>query len=183
MSVHEKLRSTPCDICEVTFSRENELKKHFQKVHIHSPSIKCPFCGIEIKSDNLSKHISAVHTERKNYECNICQYKTFLKATMENHQTTVHGVGVDLRKNHPCRLCKKSYTCKGGLKLHTENVHKKNGYKCEKCDSIIKNKESIKIHDKMVHRKFRFPCIHLNCDRKFASAQNLNKHLYSKHST
>ena len=184
LSVHEKLRSTPCDICDVTFSRENELKKHFQKVHTLNPTntIKCPFCGIEIKSDNLSKHISSVHTERKNYECNVCQYKTFLKGTFKNHQNTVHGIGIELRKNYSCSLCENSYTCKSTLTLHTENVHKKKMYKCEKCASILGSKKSLKIHENIVHKKFRFPCIHSNCDRKFASTQNLNKHLFSKHS-
>ena len=49
-----------CDICEKTFSKENELKSHVNMAHqkIH----KCDYCGIKVANGgNLKIHIRAIH--------------------------------------------------------------------------------------------------------------------------
>lgn len=48
----------PCDFCDQSFSRVDNLKTHVQRVHGMGPSLRCPNCALRFRSKvGLDKHL------------------------------------------------------------------------------------------------------------------------------
>ena len=86
------------------------------------------------------------------------------------------------KKLHTCTLCKKSFTSKSYLKLHTQGKHnKETPYKCSYCGKSYSWSSSLYCHIKISHTKERqHQCS--DCKRFFLWESHLKKHCIALHS-
>ena len=70
--IHEGNKSYKCEICNISFSRKGNLKRHTIIVHKEGKKqFKCDVCADEFKQkSNLNKHRLAIH-EGNRFKCNI----------------------------------------------------------------------------------------------------------------
>lgn len=53
-----KVVMIPCDLCDKTFSRVDNLRVHVQSKHGLGPSLNCPQCGVRFRSKiRLAEHL------------------------------------------------------------------------------------------------------------------------------
>ena len=104
--IHEvEVNSFKCDLCEITFKRNNNLLQHERDVH------------------NINKHLlilKGVNDTNEIFECFQCGKGFKLKTQLKQHLDTVHSQEVD---RYICEICKKGCYRKDNLKTH-KKIHK-----------------------------------------------------------
>ena len=143
-----------CEICQKTFSRESDLKRHkretcnLEKVYV----VKCDVCETTfIRTSDLVKHkkIRNHPDGSAKFICNICDQKTCNLKLLRAHIKSEH-VG-----NKHCFEAPQSLSA-CGVNLEEGKVDNSQTYKCEFCgkqfareDSVLKHKVTHKIIDKL----------------------------------
>jgi len=131
----------PCDLCNKSYSRPSELKRH-QNVH-SGILFSCNECSYSSHDKgNLKKHTDSEH-EGIVYPCNECD-KTFKKAyDLANHMKIHEG------NEFPCDVCHKVYFTSKILKVHKkchEGIHP-----CNQCGFETTTVGNLKVHKKRMH--------------------------------
>ena len=66
-------RSRTCEVCDVWFENENNLKTHIESNHIKGTAVKCNMCKFTSENENnLELHMKIYHTNRIANKCDIC---------------------------------------------------------------------------------------------------------------
>ena len=83
--VLERKKPYNCDICDVRFALNSDLKKHITSIHEQNKP-KCSICDAIFSSKaNLKAHISSVHEKNKLFKCELCDTNFTLKASLNRH--------------------------------------------------------------------------------------------------
>ena len=191
-----------CNQCDRTFKQESKYKKHMQTHDQHRR--ECPKCpGKTFAPSTFVNHIREVHNIGKHVECpeDNCTVKFRKRGDMIKHYSVVHE-----NKKELCTDCGEYFK---NLKYHKETVHDGLRYKCNSCDKEYKTEKMLKQHVETVHEMRRSiceicavevidlknhmklnhegpiektePCPDQNCDRKFRTCQEAQKHYKSFH--
>ena len=66
-------RSRTCEVCDVWFENENELKTHIESNHIKGTAVKCNKFNFTSENENhLELHIKIYHMNRIANKCDMC---------------------------------------------------------------------------------------------------------------
>lgn len=114
--VHLQIKPYSCDMCEKQFYTQKNLKCH-KKVHSLRSKEKCEFCSKGLKSrKDLVIHIRK-HIGIKPHQCLLCPQTFYSESLVVKHMNKWHG------GRFCCKLCKKVFVNKVGLKNHVNMVH------------------------------------------------------------
>ncbi|XP_038212825.1 gastrula zinc finger protein xFG20-1-like [Zerene cesonia] len=123
---HLDYRPHKCDICEKSFHKMSDLKKH-KDIHEGIPRYECPTCQRKFKdSSNLKRHMLR-HNNIKPYKCPGCQNSFKQIASLKRHQNNCSlyfntNVDKTTRKNY-CRECGMTFQYKSALLEHCVRQH------------------------------------------------------------
>jgi uncharacterized Zn-finger protein len=120
LSTHFKEKIFLCNICNRSFNRKDNLKKHLL---LHTGAKKLEKCNICNRSfTRLGRHI-VLHFEDKPYLCDICN-KSFSRVDVLKRHKALH---IGEKKYHQCEICNKSFSRVDVLKRHKlSHIRKKN---------------------------------------------------------
>jgi hypothetical protein len=174
-----------CKICERTFPREANLKRHIANTHaeIKPTTFRCNICEkVFERKVYLYHHIKRLHSSKKEarpYQCHLCS--TFNASTDRDLRRHIESVHEKLRP-FKCGKCKKKFTFKRTLQRHMRHVHEKiKPFECHLCELKCSQRISLQTHIKTVHAKLKpFQC--KICEMSFALANNCRIHVRDVHS-
>lgn len=110
-STHTKEKKFCCEVCGLTLSRENEVKKHMARLHGAGEKSKCPECGKEFSCKTYLQGHMRVHTGRS-YFCPKCPQVFSVPATLKAH----------INKYHPNFVLPPAGTCLKNVDLNSIEV-------------------------------------------------------------
>eukprot|EP01083_Nonionella_stella_P234443 825271_1 len=175
-----------CNVCQIRFVSNSELKKHILSVH----EGKCSLCQKTFSNiANLRRHIQHVHnTTEGNAVCTLCQEEFSDQSVLNNHSKSVHS-----NSHIQCERCGKMYMSAVTLAHHMREVHGKvltehvqtvhqHRTVCVVCNSSFSNKSNLLQHVRAIHEKLKtFACEREPCQKSFKTKSELNKHMKYVH--
>ena len=119
-----------CGICEKSFIRHANKKKHIAVVHGEEKKYVCNVCSSsfgfknELTSHRENNHQGGRHT------CKSCDKIFASTGSLKEHIKKIH----EGQQNHKCDYCGKSFTQSRYLKTHIQTLHEaQRNYKCDSC--------------------------------------------------
>lgn len=157
------VRSWPCDQCELKFTSESQLRRHYA-IHNGDKPFKCDICEHRFARLEHKKRHMTIHTNEKRYECEFCDRRFTRTDHMVAHIKTHEGV-----LPYKCQQC--------GLRFATskeklEHIRTHTGaYRCEMCFERFEMFVDLCEHRRLIHlqnnvvqseilvgRHERYPC-------------------------
>ncbi|KAJ8901369.1 hypothetical protein NDN08_007215 [Rhodosorus marinus] len=109
-----------CQICNASFRRSYDLKRHTAAIHEKRRDFICPKCPkTYTQKGHLNEHIRMVHCEEPGLQCPVCKKQFGIKSKLERHISTVH----ENMRSFKCLECSKSYKERSYLKQHLLTQH------------------------------------------------------------
>lgn len=112
--VHERVNSSICEICGITYGSAHALNIHTLTKHLNKPPfVACDICGLKLSSSGvLSRHKKIRHPEggHQEYTCEVCS-KVSLGIYAHKWHVNLHN------KKFECKICGKTF-----LKAHNLRV-------------------------------------------------------------
>ena len=108
-----------CNICQKTFYKFSNLKRHKETVHLKIKKYNCEICEQPFHSQaDIRKHCQRIHSKDV-IKCDMCP-KVVARLYLKQHMNLVHHglYGID------CDYCDTSFTSKVGMKKHIKKIHK-----------------------------------------------------------
>ena len=132
-----------CELCDITFSNEEDLKLHMVK-HIKI-CLKCKSCNNSFSDEeDLTLHMKVKHGKiriRKSDEEDLKLHKLHMKV---NHSKIKNVLNKIVAKKNVCDSCGKHFTSNYNLKTHFKTVHEKRRdficMDCGKCFGTLAQK-------------------------------------------
>lgn len=99
-SVHQKIRSFACQICDKRFIVKSKLSEHLF-THSGERPFVCDQCGRAFnRSSTLETHTLRVHQKHiRLHPCTICDKRFFMLAELKKHSRTHTGTYLYVLKN------------------------------------------------------------------------------------
>jgi len=181
-----KATSIKCDQCKATFSSQQQLQSHCNKMS-HSIDLSCLKCNSKrvFRSGRLlRRHLRESHGEAPVMEelnkrtCQVCSKVFNTSARLRYHAKFVHIE----TKDYKCTECGKEFAAELYLKNHVLNSHSSSETQvripCNHCDHTFKTKYGLKRHTEREHveedQKVYFSCD--ECGRRVTRPYHLKKH-------
>ena len=141
------VKSHKCNICNQSFSRVFDLKKHIHIIHEGRKDYECKSCGKSFtKSGSLKKHNHVVHKGTKDFMCESCGKSFSRSADVKRHMNSLHDDKNDINQ----KSLHESH-----LKIEiSKNKHSKS-YICEVCCTSFLTKKSFSNHFISAHNHHR----------------------------
>ena len=141
-SKENKSKLLECSICEISFTRNNNLKKHKKTAHGDlAKKYPCTICKKEFKIYGLKDHMNKIHSS-KSYHCPQCDHVAPYAARLKTHVQSVHE-GI----RYPCSHCDYQATKNSDLRKHIRYVHDGvRDFPCSQCDHKAKRKHEFQKH-------------------------------------
>jgi len=115
LATHTGKKDHICDTCGASFTRQDQLRKHIQRIHEHSGNYMCAYCDYRtVQQMSLDIHVNAVHTKAIKYSCEECNFSCYTKGNLTAHRKTVH---LKL-KPHKCPICPEAFVRRTDLEKH-----------------------------------------------------------------
>ena len=192
--LHKELLDYACNNCDFRTYNERSLFQHTLMTHNDAQdfSYGCHECGKSFKvKRSLDNHLENIHGSRKRFYCSDCEFPSYSKYSVKDHQKNVHP------ENENCKILKIGCEdCENGdnscvdedkrRKREThQNVMKmevdSNGeYICNLCQTKTKTKANAQAHIEMVHEnKFNFKCS--ECNYQSYYGPSIKRHQMRKH--
>ncbi|KAL0819590.1 hypothetical protein ABMA28_007678 [Loxostege sticticalis] len=193
--------SYPCEICNSTFSRKDNLMVHLRFQHILNNSYSCKYsCDYQTKNfSKLVKHWLYTHNDPVKFECDICGKSTSSRTSMAKH-LEIHGEKKYIcttcgystftaevlkrhrlthvkDKPHRCEICGQSYIQRLQLQRHLER-HVSNT--CSTCGQKFNTKARLIIHERTHLGLIRLVCPYDTCPnskKEFSNELSLHNHI------
>ncbi|EGT50876.1 hypothetical protein CAEBREN_08758 [Caenorhabditis brenneri] len=91
LRVHTRETPFKCDICQLQFSRAENLKNH-KRTHAGEKPFLCPVEGCQrwFSSSSVRRHHARTHSEEKPYDCKKCDKKYTHPCSLKNHIKAKH---------------------------------------------------------------------------------------------
>jgi transcription elongation factor Elf1 len=163
--------SLTCDICDKSFQRPADLRRHMQKHDEPEYFCEVPGCGREFyRKDKLRDHVRQAHKG--------------------NIITSDGGLEFDVpeRANTPstfsCTDCREVFSTPGLLKKHVNRKHVRR-FACGTCDATFHLNADLKRHKFNVHERSlreRHACPSTGCSFTTSRRDNLRRHTLTRHS-
>ena len=170
-SVTENKQTHQCKACSATFLHAKSLKKHVKNNTCSKKRFVCQNCGkIYEKEAFLVTHTQrgkCIRPKRqqassdkaldsaKSVKCDKCGERFSKPSNLKRHVTKNRCKFLKKDQIFQCRLCPKTFTSAGTLKLHMRTHCKSNSlkgkdqvYECGHCSKLFANAEALKLHFK-----------------------------------
>ena len=92
-SFHPNLLKYACNLCDFKTYSILPLQRHKTATHNESQKYEhnCKECGkLFMTKRSLSHHVESIHKAILKFMCNLCDYKSYKKYSVEDHQKWVH---------------------------------------------------------------------------------------------
>jgi hypothetical protein len=174
--------SHSCDVCEATFTREDNLIRHKRMKHrpiTENLSLSCQECGKQFaRFDSLKRHTSVIHSSSGTGTCDICLSKFDLEANLTIHVENMFNQ--DGTFKHYCHKCEEKFCTEALLKEHSQSSHgeiqDEKVFKCYLCPKQFSKEGNLKNHKEMIHKNNSFGLMCLKCNTKFKNKFCLERH-------
>jgi len=188
-----------CEECGRRFAQKEQMKKHFQTVHLKEKNFKCPTCGIKFSmKETLSKHIKTVHDQIKSFQCDHCGKSFGQAGDRKRHIEAVH---LGLRYSCTWRGgCGFTTGRKDQLPFHVRRVHTKEwSWECQLCEDqkgiwwgcihpAEMEKHKAKNHpveweeeQEAFRKEHPYVCKVRKCGKRFATKVEVDRHFQKLH--
>jgi len=109
-----------CHLCNYSFRRIYELRRHMDNVHNGVRKFSCKICGKSFtQSAHARVHMETVHQKILSWGCDLCGRGFGTKHKLVRHQKSVH----ERERSHACSLCDARYFQSSDLKRHMKQKH------------------------------------------------------------
>ena len=121
---HINMRSHVCQECGKGFFMKKELARHVRLRHPGNTGEEhmCNECGdVFPNKPLLTEHMRIKHrplVKKYNKECRFCDYKTYSKFALTEHERTHTGESPEI-----CKLCGQAFKHKRSLRNHMDQRH------------------------------------------------------------
>ena len=143
----------PCNTCGKTFSTNDDVKRHSQRMH--------------------SKSCERV-------SCDICEKEILGKANLLCHMKRLHNFGKP-NKILSCDKCDKTFHTPSGLREHIEIIHYERKFSCDICNISVASVSSMEQHVLIHQEKSDISHDCINCEKKFKCKKVLKSHIKNHH--
>ena len=144
-------KTLPCPQCSKMFPTTRDVTRHVQRIHNKAKSSCCDLCGKTFGSiTHLRRHMLQMHLGEK-FECNECGKKFSTNWYLKKHSKEMHGATFQFRCPH-CRydfktaeqLQQHGDTCRN-KPFQDEDVT------CNRCGKIFERRCHLRAHQKREH--------------------------------
>ncbi|XP_075166652.1 uncharacterized protein LOC142238818 [Haematobia irritans] len=156
-----------CTVCNVGFSKKQELKGHTESNH----TMECEICKLTFNNHRLYRAHKRTHYNAvKPFECSVCQKKYSSKGMLDEHMHTHTG-----NRPYQCSKCPKDFASKYTLLAHMK-IHKERPrpYHCDQCGKQFLNQQNLNQHKKLHVSGKAFEC--KICNKAFTTQHSLQVH-------
>ena len=202
MLIHSGQKPFKCGLCVLTFRQNSQLKRHMERHHMVSATVKeytCAECGKEfVQNHTLQKHVLLAHSSGRRFQCEKCDVRFSDEASLSKHERA-HDEGLQ------CSECGKWFTHKRSLGRHmmmhnTEKVFSANDaekmyrttaekkpdrimFKCDECDKAFSTENQLMRHVTAKHSGEKpYACDLCGGDKAFRTSSKLKCHVRQVHS-
>jgi len=160
-----------CTHCNMTQTKERELQKHIQRVHLKDfYTVICKLCEKPFFKDDIKTHVKIVHAKEVRYMCHLCDFGCYKKQVLNRHISAKHE-----NLKFPCKHCSFQSSDKGNLNRHETTVHsEERNFSCNICFKQFKEKRKLKSHFQNSHGTQKYLCG--TCGKEFPSKEYLKTH-------
>ena len=122
--LHEEVPKPFCGICQIEFSKNEQLTDHLNKIN---HKVSCDRCGQLFALEKyLKRHKKSCQLKEKSLTCSICTKKFMDETNLRRHLLT-HGSS----ENFNCEFCHKKFNRKDNLHRHKKvHMDSTKSYKC-----------------------------------------------------
>ena len=112
-----------CSHCTASYTRNLDLQKHINGVHLKFKQYKCIYEGCDYSTawkSGLNSHRDTKHHNVKRFKCSICDFEAYKRGNLDRHLDSVH-----YKRKHQCKFCNKSLTRSDRMKKHMKDCQQK----------------------------------------------------------
>ncbi|XP_055678553.1 zinc finger protein 567-like [Lutzomyia longipalpis] len=129
--LHEKAKSSICDICGKGFGTKSDVEWHVKTTHLKKiPKVSCDRCGNSYSKKNIYHHLKRCQMDP--VTCGQCGKELSNEPALKRHIKNIHEDTE--KKTYPCGLCEKSFLRKSQLVDHSAKHSNIPPYQCSYCD-------------------------------------------------
>ena len=163
-----KAKYFQCRICEKSFNRKYNLKKH-ERIHTGEFPFECQTCKKKFNQKHQLQAHERIHTGEAPFECKICK-----KRFRENTRLKLHEKIHFEEAPYKCETCKKRFNQKSNLQTHERTHTGEVPYGCKTCKKRFKQLSALKTHEKIHTGTFPYECN--TCNKRFRVKSTLTIH-------
>lgn len=173
-----------CNICNLSFKNETELKTHVSSRHavvnrskshysrrhaeVNKP-FKCDICSATFTQMANMKTHQRIHTGERPFNCTECGATFTQISNLKTHKKLHSG-----EKPFICDVCHARFTQLSNLKSHRLIHTGERPYKCDFCDSSFVQSTHLRNHRRIHTNERPYSCEH--CGASFRQLSNLKTH-------
>ena len=179
-----------CKVCDKTFSKAGNLKRHVVMTHSATKKSEkndsgatnktnkmhgCKICSMYFSHQNaLDQHTADIHPKEEKmtfYKCDRCPVKYRKLEELNIHQQKAHPM-------FKCDLCSVKFKHSMQLVDHKKVVHSVEDHKCHRCAKVFSKAELLTEHKMSAHRGVGKPMQHKckKCVMIFSTPELLKEH-------
>lgn len=144
---HDNIRLYACDICEKKFTQSGSLKIH-KRIHSKERPYQCSTCEKTFAQKSAYDVHLRVHSGERPHACIICPMAFTSKGDLTRHIMTHTG-----EKKYTCEVCEAGFTTRCDLNRHLLIHTNERPYVCTECNRAFGRDCALKVHTEQVHSK------------------------------
>ena len=142
----QSIKTFSCTKCKKIFSHEKNQKRHMKETH-GNRIYRCSLCNASyVREGDIKKHVRREHKEEQkrkeniqkeesnqSYLCNICEKTFSKKQNLNQHIRDTHNE----EKRYECPECPDKFSRQSNLKRHVERGKHLFKYACNYCEEVF----------------------------------------------
>ncbi|PNF22522.1 hypothetical protein B7P43_G13958 [Cryptotermes secundus] len=176
---NSETRSYPCSLCEMSFSVDTDLTRHYMNIHQNIKDARllhvCIICGRHCASQRaLKSHVCIpMNSVPDQLACKTCGQSFSTKERLVFHRQ-FHDPDARSLECVPCGMV---FTEEDNLYDHVRFTHRGQSFICNECGGHFNSRAALRGHLRS-HRKLRHHKCEV-CNKTFLDKQTLNEHSVS----